>query len=407
MKIGTNKIFDLTYCTNVHPGEEWKQVLANLKQYIPPLKEKLASQKPLGVGLRLGSVAAQQLILKPTLTELQHWLQEQQLYVFTVNGFPYGKFHQQVVKDQVYAPDWTTKERYQYTLLLTRILAELLPSGGEGSISTLPVSYKPWHKTSQGRAAVMDKASVYIAQLVADMVYIYQHYGKLLHLDLEPEPDGLIENGSEVVNFFQQHLLPVGGAFLVKHLGVSLEVAEGYLLNHVRVCYDTCHFAVVYENPVVVFQQLGAVGIQVGKVQVSAALRVNIPDDSLLRGELTRQLYSFADSIYLHQVVARGDDDKLFHYRDLGQVLPLLEKTLAQEWRIHFHVPVFVNDYGLLQSTQEHITSVFKLLHDGYSCTHLEIETYTWEVLPPGLKLDLSDSLAREYEWVQKNFYYF
>ncbi|WP_033366203.1 metabolite traffic protein EboE [Mastigocladopsis repens] len=401
MKIGTNHNFHLTYCTNIHPGEEWSKVFANLKQYIPALKARLASEKSFGIGLRLADVATRELLQGNALAEFQSWLSEQDLYVFTLNGFPFGGFHWQVVKDQVYTPDWSKQERLDYTLRLVNILAQLLPSDMEGSISTLPLSYKPWFKGNQlFLASLTTSASLNIAQVVAQMARIKAETGKVLHIDLEPEPDGLIENAAEVVDYFQTHLLPIGGEYLAKHLGISQEAAEALLLEHVRVCYDTCHFAVEYENPVSVFKQFQAAGIQVGKIQISAALQVNIPTDIEQRRQVKQRLLPFAESTYLHQVIARDSNGRLHHYTDLEQALPDLEHTKASQWRIHFHVPIFIRDYQLFESTQDGISSVLDLLQKNPGCNHLEIETYTWEVLPQEMKLDLLASIQREYEWV-------
>jgi hypothetical protein len=402
MKLGSNNNFDLTYCTNIHSGEEWDKVFANLKQYIPLLKARVAPGKSFGIGLRLAAVAARELLEREALNEFQSWLTEEGLYVFTLNGFPYGKFHQEVVKDQVYAPNWTQPERLQYTLQLTEILAALLPNHTEGSISTLPLSYKPWYEGNQlVQASVMDSASLQIAEVVAQMVDIRNQQGKLLHLDLEPEPDGLIENADEVINYFQKHLLPIGSTYLVKNLGISQTLAENYLLDHVRICYDTCHFAIEYENPIAVFQKFKAAGIQIGKIQISAALQVKLSEDSEQRRLIEQRLSPFAESTYLHQVIARQKNNRLIHYPDLENALPHLKNTNACEWRIHFHVPIFIRDYHLLQSTQDDITTVLELLRDNQTCTHLEIETYTWEVLPQPIKLNLLASIEREYQWVQ------
>jgi len=401
MKIGTNHSFHLTYCTNVHPGEEWSKVFANLKQYTLNLKAQLSPDKPYGIGLRLADVATRELLQGNALAEFQSWLTKQDLYVFTLNGFPFGGFHGQVVKDQVYAPDWSKQERLDYTLRLVKILAQLLPANVEGSISTLPLSYKPWFKGNQLLlASLASSASLQIAQVVADMARIRDETGKLLHIDLEPEPDGLIENAAEVVNYFQTHLLPIGGEYLAKYLGISLEATEALLLEHVRVCYDTCHFAVEYENPVSVFKQFQRAGIQVGKVQISTALQVNIPTDIKQRRQVRERLRPFAESTYLHQVIVRKRSGQLRRYTDLEKALPNLERTTACEWRIHFHVPIFIRDYQLFQSTQDDISTVLDLLQNNYTCNHLEIETYTWEVLPQEMKLDLIASIQREYEWV-------
>ena len=400
MKIGINSGFHLTYCTNIHPGEEWKLVFFNLEQYVLVLKARLAPGELFGIGLRLADVAARELLQGNALAQFQSWLEEQDLYVFTLNGFPYGEFHRQVVKDQVYAPDWSKQERLDYTLRLTRILSELLPADMDGSISTLPISYKPWLKDQQLQASVLNSASIHLAQVAAEMVRIRAETGLLLHLDLEPEPDGLIENAAEVVDYFQKELLPIGGAYLASHLGISCLRAEAYLLEHIRVCYDTCHFAVEYEDPTSVFKQFQAAGIQIGKIQISAALQVDLQASAEQRRLVMERLRPFAESTYLHQVIERDADGTLHHYPDLAIALPKLEKSTAVELRTHFHVPIFIHDYQLLQSTQDDIVNVLDLLRSNHACNHLEIETYTWEVLPEGMKLDLLASIQREYEWV-------
>lgn len=387
----------LTYCTNIHPGESWQDVFANLEKYILELKARLAPEKPFGIGLRLAAKAASELLESNYLAQFQAWLNQNNLYVFTLNGFPYGGFHHQVVKDKVYAPDWQTSDRLDYTLRLTQILAALLPEGIDGGISTLPLSYKPWF-SQVSTDNVFKSATFNIATVAAEMARIRQKTGKILHLDLEPEPDGLIENTTEVIDFFHTWLLPIGGNYLAKTLGISQAIAEALLLEHIRICYDTCHFAVEYEDPKSVFTRLRTAGIHIGKIQISAAIRVILPEEIAQRKVVADKLSSFAESTYLHQVIARSHDGTLHHYPDLSTALPYLEQSTAQEWRTHFHVPIFIPDYQTLQSTQDDIVEVLNLLEQP--CHHLEIETYTWDVLPPAMKLDLLASIQREYEWV-------
>ncbi|BAZ13864.1 hypothetical protein NIES4071_57040 [Calothrix sp. NIES-4071] len=392
--------YHLTYCTNIHPGEHWNEVFANLQQYIPALKSQLGWEKPFGIGLRLADVATRELLELDALTNFQDWLQQNDLYVFTLNGFPYGGFHFSVVKDKVYAPDWTKPERLEYTLRLVKILAPLLPDGVEGSISTLPLSYKPWFKNNKSDLlSTTVSATLNLVQVVMEMVRIKQETGKVLHLGLEPEPDGLIENAAEVVKYFQDFLIPIGSSYLVEHLGVSESYAKTLLLEHVRICYDTCHFAVEYENPVTVLKQFQEVGIKISKIQISAALQVNLPNDTKQKSILKQKLVPFAESTYLHQAIARKAGI-LSRYSDLDAALTDFEG--AEEWRIHFHVPIFIRDFDGLQSTQDDILDVLDLLKNDNFCNHLEIETYTWEVLPSIMKLDLLASIRREYEWVLK-----
>ncbi|MBH8565249.1 metabolite traffic protein EboE [Nostoc sp. CENA67] len=401
MKITTDSNIHLTYCTNIHPGETWPEVFANLKKYIPNLKSRLSPKAPFGIGLRLADVAAKELLESNNLAQFQEWLTEQDLYVFTLNGFPYGGFHRQVVKDQVYAPDWSKKERLDYTLNLTQILATLLPAGLTGGISTLPLSYKPWWQADQATTeTVFNNSCINLALVVAEMIRIRDETGKLLHIDLEPEPDGLIENTSEVIDFYQNWLLPIGGKYLSEKLNIQQTLAETKLLEHVRLCYDTCHFSVEYEEPKSVFARLQSAGIKIGKIQISAAIQVKLPAEVEKRSLIVERLRPFAESTYLHQVIERQSDGTLHHYPDLVTALPYLEQSLAEEWRTHFHVPIFIRDYQILESTQDDIATVLQLLQTNNACQHLEIETYTWDVLPAEMKIDLLTSIQREYEWV-------
>ena len=405
MKITKDSNFHLTYCSNIHPGESWLEVFANLEKYVPNLKSRLSPTEPFGIGLRLADVATKQLLESNNLAQFQAWLTQEDLYVFTLNGFPYGGFHRQVVKDHVYAPDWSTQERVHYTLNLTQILATLLPEGLDGGISTLPISYKPWSGEDQATfETVMKKSCLNIASVVAEMIRIYEETGKILHIDLEPEPDGLIENTSEVIDFYHNWLLPIGGNYLSEKLNIEQRLAETKLLEHVRVCYDTCHFSVEYEQPQSVFARLQSAGIKIGKIQISAAIKVKIPAEIEKRSLIVERLRPFAESTYLHQVIERRSDGTLYHYPDLITALPHLEKSLAEEWRTHFHVPIFIHDYQILQSTQDDIATVLHLLQTNNACQHLEIETYTWDVLPSEMKIDLLTSIQREYEWVLKEF---
>ncbi|MDZ8224360.1 metabolite traffic protein EboE [Nostoc sp. ChiVER01] len=403
MKITKNNNH-LTYCSNIHPGESWLEVFSNLEKYVLNLKSRLSPTAPFGIGLRLADAAAKELLQNNNLAQFQAWLIQEDLYVFTLNGFPYGGFHRQVVKDQVYAPDWSTQERVDYTLNLVQILATLLPEELDGGISTLPLSYKPWWQKDQAIETVLKKSCLNIASVVIEMIRICEETGKILHIDLEPEPDGLIENTSEVIDFYKNYLLPIAGSYLSEKLNIEQNLAETKLLEHIRVCYDTCHFSVEYEEPQSVFARFQSAEIKIGKIQISAAIKVKIPADIEKRSLIVERLRPFAESTYLHQVIERRSDSTLHHYPDLITALPHLEQSLAQEWRTHFHVPIFIHDYQILQSTQDDIATVLHLLKTNNACSHLEIETYTWDVLPAEMKIDLLTSIQREYEWVLKEF---
>ena len=220
-----------------------------------------------------------------------------------------------------------------------------------------------------------------------------------MHLDIEPEPDGILENTAEVLEFYDKYLLPLGGAHLQEY-GFSRSQAEEILRAHIQLCYDVCHFAVGFENPYTVFETLREADIRIGKIQISAALKTELPPDPADRGPIKEAFEVFNESTYLHQVIAQDGAGELHQYRDLPQALPHILDPTIQEWRTHFHVPLFAERYQHLQSTQSDIEAVLDIIKEVPSTRHLEVETYTWEVLPAELREDLTQSIGRELQWV-------
>jgi hypothetical protein len=396
-----NHGYDLTYCTNIHAGETWGEVWKSLHQYLPLIKERLSPARPFGVGLRLSNQSSVELLEGNNLRHFKLWLDENGLYVCILNGFPYGGFHRQVVKDTVHQPDWTTPERANYTKRLATILAELLPKGMTGGISTSPLSYKPWFGQNREQVKLAYRsATIHLAEVVEELLHIKVNTGKLIHLDIEPEPDGFLENTAEVVDYFQHWLLPTGRRYLSDRLGIELVEADEAIKNHVQLCYDVCHFALVYESPQLVLDRLAEEGIRIGRIQISAALKAFLSEDLPQRKAVAEQLTAFAESTYLHQVGEMSANQQLTQYPDLPEALARINQPGAREWRTHFHVPIFLKEYGLLQSTQDEIAEVLRIARQHRITHHLEVETYTWDVLPPDLKLDVVASIVRELEWV-------
>jgi sugar phosphate isomerase/epimerase len=395
--------YHLMYCTNVHPGETWPEIFESLRTYLPAIKARISPGAPLAVGLRLSDVACRQLSAGSYLAEFKAWLDAERLYVPLLNGFPFGSFHREAVKDDVHQPDWTTCARLDYTKNLALVLAYLLPPGLEGGISTSPLSYKPWLAGDAARTqAVFAQSTQHLAEAVEELVAIRTRTGRLIHLDLEPEPDGLLENTAEFVAYYENYLRPQVAQHLQSRLGLPAAQATQAVAAHVQLCYDVCHFALAYEDPAAVFEQLAAHGIRVGRVQLSAALKADLPADPAQRQALAQEFAKFVEPTYLHQVLVRNHDNSLTQYPDLPAALPHLLDSSAREWRSHFHVPIFLERYHQLQSTQADIRAVLALLARQPITRYLEVETYTWEVLPPDLKQELGTSIARELAWVQQ-----
>ena len=389
----------LTYCTNIHPGETWSDHFAKLKENIPVIKKKVSPVQPFGIGLRLASSASLELRKQENLEEFQNWLDENDCYVFTMNGFPYGGFHNTVVKDQVHAPDWLSADRVAYTIRLAQILAALIPEGVDGGISTSPLSYKFWHKEDQ-LSSVFETATFNLLQVLDQLVHIKKVTGKLIHIDIEPEPDGLLGNGKEFLQWYMQYLMPLGITYIQDRYNINEDEAASVIREHIQLCYDVCHFAVGYEDHAHMIEQIRSLGIKTGKIQISAALKSPMPELIEDRKNFIEAFQKFNEPVYLHQVIARKKDGNLLSYPDLNVAIDDALNPDVKEWRAHYHVPLFVSSYGVLQSTQHDIEKVLSIHDQSMFTFHLEIETYTWEVLPEGMRLPIADSIIREIQWV-------
>jgi hypothetical protein len=392
----------LSYCTNIHAGESWKDHFESLDLNFPIIKKEFSPNQAMGIGLRLSNSASIDLLDLDALSAFKLWLNDQQAYVFTMNGFPFGDFHHTVVKDQVHAPDWTSQERVDYTLRLFNILAQLLPEGMEGGISTSPLSYRHWFSTDDLARKAIEKATKHIIDVAGELYKIKSERGISMHLDIEPEPDGLLETGEEFIDWYENMLLPMAKSTLSKSLNLNDLEVKNCIKEHICLCYDVCHFAIGYESHAKVIQQLGEKGIKTGKIQISAALKADLALDQESKSAIFEAFSRYNEKTYLHQVVAQKFDQSLIRYRDLPEALENTHNQDVKEWRAHFHVPVFAQDLGLLQSTQEDIIEVLKIQKNNAFSAHLEVETYTWEVLPELLKVPISESIIRELNWVKE-----
>jgi len=382
----------LTYCLNIHPGETWAENFAAIRDKAAAVRDRLAPPGPFGLGLRLGEAAARELLAEGRLAELREVLRREEMYAFTVNGFPYGRFHGTAVKAEVYSPDWRSPQRLDYTVALARILAELLPEAVPGSISTVPGSYKAWVRSPDGAAEM----AANLAEAAWQLARIRRQTGRPIRLALEPEPDCCLETTDEAVAFFTGPLARTGADHLRRRHGARPGEAEAALREHLGICLDTAHAAVEFEDPADSLARLEAAGVPVAKVQLSVALEARPSAEGL------RRLRDFCDPVYLHQVKARGPDGTVRSHRDLPEALAAAGDAGDEErWRVHFHVPLFWPGDEALASTRECLTDgFFGRLAEG-ACPHLEIETYTFDVLPADVRpSDVTESIAREYRWV-------
>lgn len=358
----------ITYCTNIHPGESWAQIFANLQQFVPQVKARVSPADPFPIGLRLSSRATAEIDATAS-AQLLDWCQQQDCFIATINAFPFGQFHGAVVKDKVYLPDWRSSQRVEYSRTVGRLLNDWLPAGLGGVISTVPLGFK----------AHLDKADLSLIRknlltVLESYDRLSQKNGRPLCLALEPEPGCWLETTDEVCRFFEGLRLPKS------------------LLGGLGVCLDCCHQAVEFEDPGEILQQLRAAAIPVAKVQISSALRFVNPQ--------LEQLALYQDDCYLHQVVCKDPAGRLFRYPDLPEAMASEVTRRGAEWRVHYHVPIFLTETDSFKTTRAFIEALLPQLSGAEL---LEIETYTWEVLPPALRLStVVDSLVREIQWLQE-----
>jgi hypothetical protein len=386
----------LGYCTNIHPGESWNEIRDNLRRHVPAVKRRVSPDGPFGLGLRLSAAAAEALEEPRTLQEFDDFLRDQDLYVFTINGFPYGSFHGTRVKEAVYLPDWRDEARLEYSNRLARLLARWVPDGSceYGSISTVPGAFKANASTDAAKAAIADR----LIRHAAELARIESRTGRHLVLALEPEPCCMLETIEETVDFFRSHLHGATAALRLAQLArCSVPQAETALRRHLGVCLDLCHAAVEFEDPRDCIRRLREAGICIAKVQVTAGLRLPRVDASSVGS-----LREFADEVYLHQVVERGESG-VRRYIDIDEAIEAGRWRDGRcEWRVHFHVPVFVEAFENFASTQGFVRESLRLHAERPLSRHLEVETYTWTVLPPQHRsLPIDDAIGRELLWVR------
>ncbi|GAB7025534.1 metabolite traffic protein EboE [Geotalea toluenoxydans] len=353
----------LTYCTNIHPGHSWDEIVTKVWPQVLQVKEVVAPDAAFPVGLRVSALAARQ-VTPAAARRFADCCADDGCFIPTINGFPHGQFYGTPVKEGAYLPDWRSPERVRYTMDLIRLLRLWLPPSLTGSISTLPIAY--------GRYMCRDDLGVVRKNLLTVLreLELSASAGKPVILALEPEPGCLLETARDVAHFLEAMAFP---ADLRRLMGV---------------CFDCCHAAVLHEEPRRAFSLLGEAGIAVAKVHLSSAVR--LATNHLQAAAL------FGDDCYQHQTSVRSHAGTV-HFSDLADAIrdvPLLRG----EWRIHYHLPIYDSGNALYGTTNDFIGEVLTWAPPQ---ALLEIETYTYENLPPKLRQGgVIESIAREFAWL-------
>ena len=370
----------LSYCTNVHPGRTVAEVEDGLDRFALPIKTNYGSD--LAAGLWLAAPVIRELDQSSDDTNrFVDRLRQRGLSCYTLNAFPYGDFHSARVKENVYLPDWTQPNRLEYTLGCARLLSKFLDAGTDGSISTVPLGFKPFEQP----ADFADRCADQFIELASGLDRLWSETGRLIRIAIEPEPFCVIETTAETIQFFQR----------LRERAAATNALE-VVNTHLGVCYDVCHQAVEFEDVAASIRTLAKAEIRINKVHITCAIEVSRPGE---RTEALEALSRYVEPRYLHQTFARSTDGVIARYVDLDQQMttnPTAAFRDAEMWRVHFHVPVDAEQLGPLGTTRGELKRALAVIPELNYAPHLEVETYTWEVLPGGGSPNIIDGFTRE-----------
>ena len=396
MELG-NGLGHLAYSTLVHPGDTWPEMRKSVATYLPAVKANVSPDQPLGVSLRLSGAAASALAADPgERAAFADYLRSNDLYVYTVNAFPHGPFKGRPVMEQVYEPDWTTNERTRYTMRVADVLVDLSPPSVEPSIQSAPLAFRPKVSGSDYVRAFTRN----LLRVVAHLIDLERRTGRRVKLALEPEPFCFLETTEETVRYFERHVYSAAGCRQLACLaGVPVSEAHGLIRRHLGVVFDIGHQSVAFEDIPAALELLVAAGIPIFKLQEASALWVQEVTEHSVRA-----LERFTNTIYLSQTTERRDGT-VTRYLNLTDAIAAWRSSPQghREWRTHFHMPVFLDELDGFRTTRSCIEAALRMHAASPLSDQLEIETYTWDVLPAQLKSgDITEYVSREIGWVRE-----
>lgn len=386
----------LTYSTLVHAGDNWDQMRASVEEFVPKVKRRLGVEGKFGVSLRISGDSQKTLSESAEArSELKKFLEDEGLYVFTINAFPYGPFKGQRVMERVYEPDWTTNQRVEYTKAIADILVDITDEDTSPSIQTAPLAFAP----NVSDESYIARFTTSVFEVISHLYHLEARTGRRVKLSIEPEPACYLETTDETVAFFQERLYaPAGVAELANIAQIALSEAEGAIKRYLGIVFDIGHQSVGFEDIPQSLEKLVNAGIPIFKLQEAAALWVES-----LSIDIIPELRRFTDTIYLSQTSLKTAEG-IVKYLNLGEALDAYEANpVPTEMRTHFHVPVFLEEIGPFKTTRFAVQQALAMHRKQPLSDHLEIETYTWDVLPAELKTgDIVDYVSRELEFVMK-----
>lgn len=365
-----------------------EETLRNLRRYSVPVKAQHSATTEMGVGLWLSNRTATELLANQAeMDSFGRFLIEEGLETFTFNGFPFGNFHQPVVKHGVYKPTWFEPERLKYTKSLAQLINRFAPAG-DASISTLPIVWgNPRPTTEQ-----LDEAGSLLREIAQYLFEMEQQTGRLIYICIEPEPGCLLQRATDVIRFFEEHVFRPEQEYAIR--------------RHIRVCHDVCHSVVMAEPQQQALSTYQSAGLFVGKIQISSAVVVDFDSiDKQDRKQAVAELSAFAEDRYLHQTTIQLSGGEPEFFEDLPLALRTIDNPALASgvWRIHFHIPIYLERFGLLQASQQAIIECVSECRKYSDVKHFEVETYAWNVLPQELQqADLVAGISEEMQWFKR-----
>lgn len=405
----------LGYCLNLRACTDVPALLTLLRSVIEPVRVALGSARPFGVGMYVPASLAKTLAAPSGVHELDTLARELEamgLDPFTWNAFPFGDFGDEGLKQRVFEPTWAQPERLEYTLDVARIAAALVRRlNGASVLSTRHVSIST-HTGGWGTTltdAQREECAFQLARCVDGLATIEESTGVRVVLALEPEP-GANAPTQRTLDTFAAFVAERAVRLLQDERNRSSANAELLVRRHLGACLDACHSAVEGEADVVAREIAARTRATPTKLQYASALRVVAPATNTAGVE---RLLALAEPRFLHQVRGHGPPEPLAvdDLPDLARELASERGDLwrsAEEWTCHLHVPVDLEDLGgALRTTRDDADAILaSLVGDpaGWSANelHVEIETYTWEVLPGWVRGDRAvvEGIEREYRHV-------
>ncbi len=365
----------IMYCSNIFKKDSWKELIKNINKYSKIIKKKYPYKRKIAIGLCLSNKMANLLINKKKLKKFKNLINKKNIYVPSINGFVYKKFHQKMIKDKIYIPDWSSKKRIKYTNKLIKIINELNKTG---SISTLPISYKKWIKKGK-ESYILYQSSINILKSIKNIIKTKNN----IHIDIEPEPGCLIENSKECINLFKNWIKPISKTLIPKNINIK---------NKLGICYDICHLSVNFEKHNKVIENFKKNNIKIGKIQISSSIKIKFNNKNKIKN--INKLKLIKESPFLHQTIIKSNK-KLIYKSDIKEAIKSNIKK-KQEWRIHYHIPIYKKKAMKFKTTQKETIKLIEHIKNNKITKYLEIETYTYN------KKNIFKCIIKELEWLNR-----